>query len=144
MLSTRRNQGRKGFTMIELMVVVVVVGILASIAVPMYGKYVKNARLTEATGRMGEIITACKAWAQEHQDGSGNPTWPDDNAAVAGSIVDVTATENFTYTIEGNGNANTGSLVVTATGRAKMNGVGVEVTVATIGANGGAPVVTGM
>jgi type IV pilus assembly protein PilE len=144
MLSNRRNRGRKGFTMIELMVVVVVVGILASIAVPMYGKYVKNARMTEATGRMGEIITACKAWAQEHQDGSGNPTWPDDNAAVAGSIVDVTATENFTYTLEGNGNANTGSLVVTATGRARMNGVGVEVTVATIGANGGAPVITGL
>ena len=63
MMSKLHKPGRKGFTMIELMVVVVVVGILASIAVPMYGKYVKNARLTEATGRIGEIITACKAWA---------------------------------------------------------------------------------
>ena len=61
----RRNQ--KGFTMIELMVVVVIVGILAAIAIPIYGKYVKQARTTEATGRMGELITAAKAWAQPPQ-----------------------------------------------------------------------------
>ena len=144
MLSNRRNQGRKGFTMIELMVVVVVVGILASIAIPMYGKYVKNARLTEATGRIGEINTACKAWAQEHQDGSGNPTWPADNAAVAGSVVDMTGSDNFTYALAGNGNATTNSLVVTATGRVKMVGVTVVVTTPTIGANGAAPVITGL
>ena len=40
--------------MIELMVVVVIVGILAAIAIPIYGKYVKQARTTEATGRMGD------------------------------------------------------------------------------------------
>ncbi len=60
--------------MIELMVVVVIVGILAAIAIPIYGKYIKNARVTEATGRIGEIVTASKAWAQDHQDaGTGNP-----------------------------------------------------------------------
>ena len=144
MLSNRRNHGRKGFTMIELMVVVVVVGILASIAVPMYGKYIKNARLTEATGRIGEINNASKAWAQEHQDASGHPTWPTNNAAVAGSIVDMSASDNFTYALAGNGDATTGSLVVTATGTNKMAGVTIVVTVPTISSNGGAPVITGM
>ena len=61
----RKKRNQKGFTMIELMVVVVIVGILAAIAIPIYGKYVKQARTTEATGRMGEMITAAKAWAQE-------------------------------------------------------------------------------
>ncbi len=61
----RKKNGQKGFTMIELMVVVVIVGILAAIAIPIYGKYIKNARMTEATGRIGEIITAEKAYAQE-------------------------------------------------------------------------------
>ncbi len=62
----RKNKNQKGFTMIELMVVVVIVGILAAIAIPIYGKYIKNARMTEAAGRIGEIITAEKAYAIEH------------------------------------------------------------------------------
>jgi len=135
-----RAKNRKGFTMIELMVVVVIVGVLAAIAIPIYGKYIKNARLTEATGRMGEIITAAKAWAQEHQNASGNPVWP----SGAGGIVDLSATENFTYAITGGGDATTTSLVVTATGINKMAGVTVAITVANINSNGGAPVVTGL
>ena len=144
MPSNRRSRSRRGFTMIELMVVVVVIGILASIAIPLYSRYVRNARISEATGRIGEINTACKVWAHGHEDADGNPTWPADNAAVAGSVVDVSASDNFTYALAGNGDATANSLVVTATGQARMAGVTVEVTTATIGANGSTPVITGM
>ena len=47
----RFTKDRRGFTMIELMVVVVIVAILAAIAIPLYGKYIDNARTTEASGR---------------------------------------------------------------------------------------------
>jgi len=140
----RRKPNQKGFTMIELMVVVVIVGILAAIAIPLYGKYVKNARVTECTGRIGEIITAAKAWAQENQDGSGNPTWP----SGAGGVVDLSATENFTYSITagGGGNANSTAFTITGSGvsGSKMDGVSVVVTVADINSSGAAPVVTGL
>jgi prepilin-type N-terminal cleavage/methylation domain-containing protein len=136
---------RKGFTMIELMVVVVIVGVLAAIAIPIYGKYIKNARLTEATGRIGEIVTAAKAYAQENQDASGNPTWP---PAAGGGVVDLTQTEQFTYAITAGaaGNANTTQLTITATGRAgtKMAGVGVVVSIPNINANGTPPVISGL
>jgi prepilin-type N-terminal cleavage/methylation domain-containing protein len=133
---------RKGFTMIELMVVVVIVGILAAIAIPIYGKYIKNARLSEATGRIGEIITASKAWAQENQDASGNPTWP----SAAGGIVDLSATPNFTYAITAGGGADATATQfdITATGQNQMAGVTVKVEVPTVYANGNAPIVTGM
>ena len=140
----RRRPKAKGFTMIELMVVVVIVGVLAAIAIPLYGKYIKNARVTEATGRIGEVITAAKAWAQENQNAAGAPIWP----SGAGGIVDLSATENFTYafTAGAGGNANTTALTTTATGIAgsRMAGVTVAVTVNNINANGGAPVVTGL
>ena len=141
-----RKSGRRGFTMIELMVVVVIVGVLASIAVPIYGKYIKNARISEATGRMGEIITAAKAYAMEHPDTSGNPTWPP--ATPTGTIVDLSSSDLFSYAITAGAgaNANTTGLTITATGLTgkKMAGVGVAITVANIAANGGAPVISGL
>jgi prepilin-type N-terminal cleavage/methylation domain-containing protein len=140
----RRKTNQKGFTMIELMVVVVIVGVLSAVAVPLYSKYIKNARVTEATGRIGEIVTASKTWAMENQDASGNPTWP----SASGGIVDLSASDMFTYAITAGGGANATSnaYTITATGAAgdKMAGVTVAVTVADIYSNGGAPVVTGL
>jgi type IV pilus assembly protein PilE len=140
---SRFRSKKNGFTMIELMIVVVIVGVLAAIAIPIYGKYIKNSRVTEATGRMGEIVTASKAWAQENQDdATGNPIWP----SGPGGIVDLTPTQNFTYVITSGGgsDATTTPLVLTATGQNKMAGVGVEMTIPNINSNGDAPVVTGL
>jgi type IV pilus assembly protein PilE len=130
--------------MIELTVVVVIVGTLAAIAIPIYGKYMKNARLTEATGRIGEIVTAAKAYAQEHHDpATGDPLWPTE----AGGIVDLSATPNFTYDISATNPATTGALVITATGQNQMGGppaVTATVTIPTIYANATAPVIANL
>jgi prepilin-type N-terminal cleavage/methylation domain-containing protein len=135
----RFRSNQKGFTMIELMVVVVIVGILAAIAIPIYGKYVKQARTTEATGRMGEIITASKAWAQE------KTLWPTDAEFQNGEgILDPTETENFIYSITaGGGSDPAGPFQVTATGREKMAGVTVTIDLDTINDNGDITVTEG-
>ena len=139
-----RKSNQKGFTMIELMVVVVIVGVLAAVAVPMYGKYVRNARMTEATSRIGEVVTAAKAWAQENQNAAGNPIWPSGTSG----IFDLTATSSFSYSIVSGGGANatTTAFVIRATGTTgtRMAGVTVTVTVPNINSNGSAPVVTGL
>ena len=82
----RRNSNQKGFTMVELMVVVVIVGVLASVAVPLYSKYIKNARITEATGRISEVVTASKAWAIENSNAAGTPIWPSGSMAIENII----------------------------------------------------------
>ncbi len=138
----RKKKGQKGFTMIELMVVVVIVGILAAIAIPIYGKYIKNARMTEATGRIGEIVTAAKAYAQEHQNATGVPQWPADPGGAAIGIVDCSDTENFSYALSGAaGGDATGALIITATGTNKMVGASVVQTIPNINSSGTAPVV---
>ena len=58
----------KGFTMVELMVVIIIVGILAAIAVPLYTGYVERARVTEGTSIMGAIITSQKVEMQRTTD----------------------------------------------------------------------------
>ena len=140
----RKQPNQKGFTMVELMVVVVIVGVLAAVAVPMYSKYVKNARVSEATSKIGEIITASKAWAVENPNAGGSPVWP----SGATGIVDLTQTDLFTYAIAsgGGGNASTSALTITATGRSglKMAGVTVSITVPNISSNGNPPVVAGL
>lgn len=53
-----KNKMRKGFSLIEMMVVVIVVGILSSIALPQYQQAVGKSRTNEAIATLGMIISA--------------------------------------------------------------------------------------
>ena len=56
MLSKLRKN-RKGFTLIELMIVVAIIGILAAIAIPNFLKFQAKSRTTEARTNLGAIFT---------------------------------------------------------------------------------------
>ncbi len=44
-----------GFTLVELMIVVVILGILAAVAIPAFTRYVKRSKTSEATGNIAKI-----------------------------------------------------------------------------------------
>jgi type IV pilus assembly protein PilE len=62
----RKLNNRRGFTLIELMIVVVIIGILAALAIPKFIKVTGKAKVAEAKTILKEIFTLEKAHYNEH------------------------------------------------------------------------------
>jgi type IV pilus assembly protein PilA len=60
------NKNQAGFSLVELMVVVAIIGILASLAIPSVGKYMAKARQSEAKTQLASLYTAEKAFFAEY------------------------------------------------------------------------------
>lgn len=58
-------KGKSGFTMVELMVVVIIVGILAAVSIPLYQANIKRAIQTEAEATLGSIRSAERIYKSE-------------------------------------------------------------------------------
>ncbi|MFH0811678.1 MAG: prepilin-type N-terminal cleavage/methylation domain-containing protein [Pseudomonadota bacterium] len=63
-IQMRRVRNQKGFTLVELMIVVIIIGILTAVGVPLYLGYVKDAKVSSAKAVIGSIVNAEKV---EHQ-----------------------------------------------------------------------------
>jgi prepilin-type N-terminal cleavage/methylation domain-containing protein len=74
-------RNNKGFTLIELMIVVVIIGILAAIAIPKFNQVSKNAKEAEAAPVLRQMCTLAE-------------TFMDQRGTAAGSIADL-ATVGF-------------------------------------------------
>ena len=94
----------RGFTLVEVMVTVVIVGILTAVALPSYNAYMVRARVAEAFSTLGGVQIA----AEQH--------WANGRTYVGLPIP--TATTNFTHTVA----ADASTYTVTATGTGPVAG----------------------
>jgi len=67
-----RNKKNSGFTLVELMIVVAIIGIIAAIAIPAFSKYVKKSRTAEVAGFLNKEWTGSLSYYLT--DFSGGPT----------------------------------------------------------------------
>lgn len=86
-LSTRRSPPRPapGFTLIEVMIVVAIVGILAAIAVPAYTEFIQRSRITDATNAMNDFRTRMEQFYQDNRTYAAAGNCGVANPAVTGS-----------------------------------------------------------
>lgn len=112
-LRSRAQSARQlGFTLIELMIVVAVVAILASLAVPAYTDYIRRGQVAEAGVFLSDYRVKMEQYYQDYKnygtancvDGSNPPSWS--NFAPKGA-------KNFTFSCQLNG---TVGYFITATG----------------------------
>ncbi len=59
-------KNEKGFTLMEMIVVIVLVAIMAAVAIPLYSNYTTKGRASEANGILGSLVTAAEAWYQQY------------------------------------------------------------------------------
>lgn len=111
---------RKGFTLVELMVVVLIVGVLAAVAIPLLTGRISQARWSEACAGAGTIRTAVRTYFAE------NPTAAQAlsgkmNVAATQNALGITTTDlTGTYFVPGDYNIDsvsaTGMAAITVTG----------------------------
>lgn len=94
-----------GFTLVELLIVVGIIGVIAAIAVPQYGDYVTRSKLTEATATLSEHRVKMEQFFQD------NRTYA--NACATGSIAATPTGRYFTYACS---NLSATTFTITATG----------------------------
>ena len=89
---------KKGFTLIELMIVIAIIGILAAVAIPMYSDYTKKSRTSEVPGTLKEIAQMQFIYKEDPNGGS-TSTKPFANNLL--TIGFKTSTEKFAATAQG-------------------------------------------
>ena len=99
-----------GFTLIELMIVVAIIGILSSIAYPAYSDYIIRGKITEATSALAAKRILMEQFFQD------NRTYV--SAPACNS--DTTTSSNFTFSCSGTPNAS--NYTLQAVGRSGMTG----------------------
>jgi prepilin-type N-terminal cleavage/methylation domain-containing protein len=103
------GSNEKGFTLLEVVVVLVILGALVAVAVPLYNNQMKESRTAEAVSRLTAIMDASLEYYQQYG------AWPA-APGVAGYHADFSNTKHFKYRIN-KGAGGTGKFHLRAKGR---------------------------
>jgi type IV pilus assembly protein PilA len=82
-----KAQMQKGFTLIELMIVVAIIGILAAIAIPQYQNYVARSQVSRVMSEAGSLKTAVEACVLEGRTTVGSAAGNCDPGATGSNLL---------------------------------------------------------
>jgi type IV pilus assembly protein PilE len=113
LLKARRSWAPTGFTLVEMMVTIMIIGLLAAIAVPLYIEYAEKPKVTEAFNIIGAIISSEKLEMERHPALGFYTANSHADFKVRG--LDLSETKYFTYQVTTDGGTPARTFTVTAT-----------------------------
>jgi type IV pilus assembly protein PilA len=93
------REKNQGFTLIELMIVVTVIGVLASIALPQYQTYVSRAQVTRVVSEVAALRTAVEACVVQGHTSVGSGNLQCDPGATGSSLMTMPAANGAAPTL---------------------------------------------
>jgi type IV pilus assembly protein PilE len=100
-------QKAKGFTLIELMIVVAVIAILSTIGIPAYNDYVTRGKLVDATSKLADMRIQLEQYYQDNRNYNSTPT---------SCGVTMPTSKYFTFSCKTGSSGDDQSYKITATG----------------------------
>ncbi|MDK9772021.1 pilin [Vibrio sp. B181a] len=107
-MKTNKQKKQQGFTLIELMIVVAIIGVLSAVAIPAYKDYVAKSAVTSAVGTLKSLLTNADLYTQN------NTTATTDLGEIGGNAT-MNALGNITASIQGAGAVSTAASTITFT-----------------------------
>ena len=99
-LFNRKKEDNKGFTLVELVIVVAILAILVGILAPQYTKYVEKSRKSADVSNLENLVTAFKTAASDGEDTIAAGSYAIEVTSTGSKVGKVTKADAGPYTVE--------------------------------------------